>query len=171
MLYTRFAIYYLIIFEKTFLYRSLVIPFLISLCTSIIKTKWCTRIICHSKFVTRHGKIAINSWRRDSPFLTRIRKMRFTLDLCSSFLITVSPKLLRKLARFPFRVPVMYCSSCGGTERRIVKPETREMPTIVVGHVCAKRCAIPTDEVRRGGINGTRPNSARYLFPLLRVLV
>lgn len=45
------------------------------------------------------------------------------------------------------------------------------MPTIVVGHVCAKRYAIPADEVRRGGINDTRPNSARYLCPLLPVLV
>lgn len=78
------------------------------------------------------GKITINSWGQDSSFLEiRIRKMRFTLDLCSSFLITVFPKPLRKLARFPFRVPLMYCSSRGGTERCIVKPEMGN-----AGHCC-----------------------------------
>lgn len=45
------------------------------------------------------------------------------------------------------------------------------MPAIVVGHVCAKRYAIPADEVRRGGINGLIVPAICVLCPLLRVLV
>lgn len=124
----RFAIYYLIISEKLlcvlfsgFLF-FIIISFLISLCTSIKKTEWSTRINSATQNLLRQDSHQFFRARFVVSRI-RIRKMRFTLDLRSSFLITVFPKLLRKLTRFPFRVPLMYCSSRGGTERCIVKPE------------------------------------------------
>jgi len=129
-----FAIYYLIISEKLlcislWVYFFIIISFLILLYTSIKKTEQNTWIICHSKFVVARQPSILEA--RFVVSRVRIRKMRFTLDLCSSFLITVFLKPLRKLARFPFRVPLMYCSSRGGTERCIVKPEMGN-----AGHCC-----------------------------------
>lgn len=71
------------------------------------------RFVRRLKFVARpRAEILIDSLRvRFAAPTTPARKMRFTLDLCPSFLITASYQPLRKLARgFSFRGPLMYCS-------------------------------------------------------------